>query len=201
MFLTPYGTKSKTLLNLAHYPADLHMLWTPLRTTKNVIYCIWKWQHLLIPWSCQSPARCFMKNSKYFIMFSLLPKICLSGTARMNKKNNRHGELTKTRSISFNLFQSSNRVFKEFFMPEEPSSQEHMTPSKQRKEEKQRPFALIWGDSIALQKEQSTYKSCHCCLLYERSPNSLLCSCCRYLIMFHLYNRQMLFSNESICSL
>lgn len=40
-------------------------------------------------------------------------------------------------------------------MPEGPSSQEHMTPSKQRKEEKQGPFAVIKGDSIALQKEQS----------------------------------------------
>jgi len=36
MILAPYGTKSKTLLNLTHYTADLHMLWTPLSTIKNV---------------------------------------------------------------------------------------------------------------------------------------------------------------------
>lgn len=32
---------------------------------------------------------------------------------------------------------------KRFFVPEEPTSQEHMTPNKQTKEEKQQPFALI----------------------------------------------------------
>lgn len=36
MFLPQYGTSSRTLLNLAHYAAYLHTLWTPLRITKNV---------------------------------------------------------------------------------------------------------------------------------------------------------------------